>query len=58
MTSKVSNLLVIIKLNPELFKCDTIDKCSTISCSKCPFLDAETLAETLKEIQKGEHHHV
>lgn len=56
MTSKVSNLLVIIKLNPELFKCDTVMRCSNIDCIKCPFLDAEALSETLNEIQKGEHH--
>ena len=57
MTSKISNLLLIIKLNQELFKCDTDMRCSNIDCINCPFFDAETLAETLNEIQKGEHHH-
>ena len=59
MTSKISNLLLIIKLNQELFKCDNVDvRCSNIDCINCPFLNAEALAETLNEIQKGEHHHV
>lgn len=53
MTLKLSNLLIIIKLNPELFKCKVDVRCSNIDCAKCPFLNAEALAETLNEIQKG-----
>ena len=58
MTSKISNLLLIIKLNQELFKCDMMMRCSNIDCINCPFLNAEALSETLNEIQKGEHNHV
>lgn len=56
MTSKVSNLLLIIKLNPDVFDlCSTV-RCSTVDCRECPFNSKETMEETLTEIQKGEHH--